>query len=106
MGKFDDYVDRKTEAKENKRYYANKICAVPMCNNAGTSKNNITGEGQWYCRYRVSDPNCTAPKIETDNSHDNMLKQHFISLGIKQEGGKWKDSCMRYLKTVRPIGEI
>jgi len=66
MAKYDDTVSRKTEAQEAKAFYSNKICAVPMCNNPGTSKNNVTGEGQWYCKYHVHDVNAQTERIEPE----------------------------------------
>jgi len=73
MAKFDDYGDKKNEARDAKLYYANKICAVPMCNNAGVAKNNNTGEGQWYCKYHVIDVNSDA--IREDGEKDWRIKK-------------------------------
>ena len=68
-----------------------KLCA--KCHLPATNQGKL---GVWYC-------------VDHWDAHDperaGLLKTNFIRLGIKQDSnGSWKDPCLRFLKTLPPIG--
>ncbi len=87
-----------SEAWENevilKKVHKQKASMMCHCGQPATNQGKL---GVWQCadHFDAGDPD-----------RSDRLRNHFISLGIKQEGGKWKDSCIRYLKTCKRIGEI
>ncbi len=70
----------------------------------GTGKSTLHMKGDYT--YAHWNGFCATCHENPTDWRRKLLKSHFISLGIKQEGGQWKDSCMRYLKTCKRIGEI
>jgi len=66
-----------------------KICA---CGEPATNQGRL---GMWQCA------NCFDGG---DPERADMLKNHFIGLGIKQVNGQWKEPCMRAMKSMKPIG--
>ena len=69
-----------------------KLCGVKGCNLPATNAGKL---GVFYCVDHWDGG---------DQERADLLMEHFISLGIKQEGGSWKQPCMDYLKNCKPIG--
>ena len=79
------FFGAKAEEKQGeKNYRANYICPVQMCNNAGTCKDNLRGDGQWFCAIHVKNPNADCKRIELEVDYrPELLRRKSHDMGIK-----------------------
>ena len=70
-----------------------KLCGAQGCNLPATNAGKL---GVFYCadHWDGGDP-----------ERAELLKNHFISLNIQQEGGSWKEPCLRAMKRM-PLGGL
>jgi len=78
--------DNEVVVKRSKAVKKTTLCA--KCHLPATNQGKL---GVWYCvdHWDAGDP-----------ERADFLKNHFISLGIKQENGSWREPCMRAMKSM------